>query len=169
MLTWDGGLISSPRPLCFAWALKLLVLLKLLSKCGYHLITNTSECDLIIQSLCYLMRWIEIIDVNFTKYSSIFSCFQKAFTYICICVWSMCVSIVCGQYYFLPPSVFFIFKFILLKYSWFTMLLISPVQQSDSVIHIYIFIHIDIDIYIEIYRYTFSYSFPFWFITGYWI
>ena len=40
-----------------------------------------------------------------------------------------------------------------LKYSWFTMLLISAVQQGDSVIYIY--------------THSFLYPFPLWFITGY--
>ena len=46
--------------------------------------------------------------------------------------------------------------FILLKYNWFAML-ISAVEQSDSVICIYIYTH----------THSFSYSFPLWFITGY--
>ena len=42
----------------------------------------------------------------------------------------------------------------LLKYSWFThVVLISAVQQSDSVIHLYLLFH----------------TLPWWFITGYWI
>ena len=36
----------------------------------------------------------------------------------------------------------------------YNVVLISTIQQSDSVIHIYI------------YTYPFSYSFPLWFITG---
>ena len=39
----------------------------------------------------------------------------------------------------------------------YNVMLISSVEQSDSVIHIY---------YIIIYIFFFSYSFPLWFITG---
>ena len=39
----------------------------------------------------------------------------------------------------------------------YNVMLISSVEQSDSVIHIY---------YIIIYFFFFSYSFPLWFITG---
>ena len=46
--------------------------------------------------------------------------------------------------------------FILLKYSWFTVLIFA-IQQTDSVIHVYIHTHI------------FSYSFPLWFITWSWM
>ena len=41
--------------------------------------------------------------------------------------------------------------------------LISAVQQTDSVIYIYIYIYI----YIHTHTHSFSYSFPLWFITGY--
>ena len=45
----------------------------------------------------------------------------------------------------------------------YNVMLVSAVQQSDSVIHL----HTCVYIYIYIYTHTFSYSFPLWFIIQY--
>ena len=41
----------------------------------------------------------------------------------------------------------------------YNVVLVSDIQQNDSVIYIYVYTYI----------YPFSYSFPLWFITRYWI
>ena len=57
---------------------------------------------------------------------------------------------------------------LLFIFYWSIVVLISAVQQSDSV-YIYVCVCVCVCIYIYIYIYSFSYSFPLWFIPGYWI
>lgn len=71
---------------------------------------------------------------------------------------------ICAQFTY-PYSIHIIFL-IILKYSWFTVLIFSVQWYSQVTQFIYIYTHIHTHIYMYI---SFSCSFPLWFITGYWI